>query len=286
MQTTAARCETVRRFRDRLIEVIERSELSQTAFAHAVGIDRSTLSQLLSPGNERLPRIESVVAIAQVCKVSLDWLLGLRDVAERDPGVISDVLGIERDAPSPVDDRLVGWLDQAAGYKIRHVPTTFPDVLKTSAVINFEYEEFLALSPQRRMEISQSRLDYLRRPETEMEACTPVHMLESFARGDGRWIGLDPEVRREQLDQLIRLTDELYPRFRWYLFSGKQVFSVPVTIFGPIRAAIYVGRSYFVFNARDHVRELTLHFDALIRAAVVQPTEIGGFVARLREEIG
>ena len=71
------RREILPRFQQRLRQVLDRSELSQSDFARAAGIDRSTLSQLLAPGADRLPRVESIAAIAQIGNTSLDWLLGL-----------------------------------------------------------------------------------------------------------------------------------------------------------------------------------------------------------------
>ncbi|MCB8875663.1 helix-turn-helix domain-containing protein [Acidisoma silvae] len=281
--TSADRAELVRLFRERLITVMTRSGLNQSAFASRVGVDRSTLSQLLSPANDRLPRLESVASIARLGQVSLDWLLGLRDAETAEPELLTDTLSFERDAASPLDGRLVRWLEEAAGYKIRHVPVSFPDVLKTPAVIDFEYEHFVELSPQRRLEITQSRLDYLRRPETDMEAATPAHMMESFARGSGRWQGLPADIRRAQLDHLIDLCDELYPRFRWFLYDGRELYSAPVTIFGPVRAAIYIGQSFLVMQNRDHVRSLISHFDQLLRAAKVDPRQMPDYLRRLRQ---
>jgi len=43
-------------FRDRLRLILVRSGLNQSAFAAAVGIDRSALSQLLAGASTRLPR--------------------------------------------------------------------------------------------------------------------------------------------------------------------------------------------------------------------------------------
>jgi hypothetical protein len=40
------------------------------------------------------------------------------------------VIWLERDAPSPLDARLLGWLTEGAGYRIRNIPTTFPDLLR------------------------------------------------------------------------------------------------------------------------------------------------------------
>jgi len=280
--TSADRADLVRLFRERLLAVMARSGLNQSAFASQAGIDRSTLSQILSPANDRLPRLESVAAIARLGQVSLDWLLGLREVEEAEPGLISEALRFEQDALSPVDERLVGWLEEAAGYKIRHVPVTFPDVLKTEAVIEYEYARFLALSPPRRIEITQSRLDYLRRPETDMETAMPAQVMESFARGEGRWRGIPAETRRAQIDHLIALCEELYPRFRWFLFDGLALYAAPITIYGPLRAALYIGQSFLVLHQREHIRSLIGHFDHLLRAAAIGPREMPDHLRRLR----
>ncbi len=48
---------------------------------------------------------------------------------------------------------------------------------------------------------------------------------------------------------------------------------MPYTVFGPMRAAIYVGDMYFVFTSTEHIRELTRHFDNLIRSARCQPND-------------
>jgi transcriptional regulator with XRE-family HTH domain len=269
------------RFQQRLREVLSRSELSQTDFAKAASIDRSTLSQLLAAGADRLPRVESIVAIAQIGNVSLDWLLGLSQVDRTDGGVVGEGLQIERDAPSPLDERLLRWHTEAAGYRIRHIPTTFPDLLKTEAVIEDEYGSNAALGPRRRIEITQARLHYLRQPETEIECCTPVQTLEALARGEDIWRTLPVAVRRAQIEQIIALSDELYPRFRLFLYDRKKLFSVPLTVFGPMRAAIYLGQTYFVFHSTDHIRALIRHFDQIVRGASVQPNEIMRFLQGL-----
>ena len=105
------------------------------------------------------------------------------------------------------------------------------------------------------------------------------------ARGEGIWRALAPEARRFQLQHMIDLVEELYPTFRWFLFDGLQRYAAPVTIFGPKRAALYVGTMYFVFTGTEQIRVLTRYFDDLIRAAVVQPPDIidliDGLIMRL-----
>ena len=80
------------------------------------------------------------------------------------------------------------------------------------------------------------------------------------------------------------MTDELYPAYRWFLFDGRERFSVPYTVFGRQRAAVYLGDMYFVFTSTEHIRELTAHFDNLIRAARIQPPDVAAFARRLAEE--
>jgi len=268
-------------FQQRLRQVMARSELSQTDFAKASGLDRSTLSQLLAAGANRLPRVESIAAIAQIGNVSLDWLLGLSQRERSGADLLAESLRIERDAPSPLDERLLSWLTEAAGYRIRHIPTTFPDVLKTNTVIDAEYAQFAALGPRRRIEITQSRLEYLRQPETEMECCTPLQTLEALARGEDIWRTIPLRDRRQQIEQIIGLCDELYPRFRLFLYDRQHLYSAPLTVFGPLRAAIYLGQTYFVFQSTEHIRALTRHFDQIVRGACVQPTEITGHLEGL-----
>ena len=269
------------RFQQRLREVLSRSELSQTDFARTAGIDRSTLSQLLAAGADRLPRVESIAAIAQIGNVSLDWLLGLSQSDRPEAGMVDESLQIERDAPSPLDERLLRWLTEAAGYRIRHIPTTFPDLLKTDAVIEHEYGHYMTRGPRRQIGITQSRLEYLRQPETEIECCTSLQIFEALARGEDVWRTLPLRARRAQLEQVVALCDELYPRFRLFLYDRKRLFSVPLSVFGPMRAAIYLGQTYFVFQSTDHIRALTRHFDQIVRGASVQPTEIGHFLQGL-----
>ncbi len=279
--TALDRRELLPRFQQRLRQVLARSELSQTEFAEAAGIDRSTLSQLLAPGADRLPRVESIAAIAHVGNTSLDWLLGLSQGERPDGGMVAESLQIERDAPSPLDERLLRWHQEAAGYRIRHISTTFPDLLKTDAIIEAEYGHYATVGPRRRIEITQSRLEYLRQPETEIECCTAVQTLEALWRGEDIWRTLPTSLRRAQLEQIIALCDELYPRFRLFLYDRKMLFSVPLTVFGPMRAAIYLGQTYFVFHSTEHIRALTRHFDQIVRGACVQPNEIAAHLQRM-----
>ncbi len=276
--------EVVALFRERLQETIEASGDSRAAFAERAGLDRSTLSQLLSPDNTRLPRSETVLNIARATQLSVDWLLGLSQTKQLAAEFVGDAPEIAPGGASPLDERLRRWHADATGYKIRYVPSTLPDLLKTEAVISYEFAGFGDRITDMQRDEAEARLEYSRKPETDIEAVSSFQSLDAFAKGEGIWRDLDKTARREQLKQIARLADELYPTFRWFLYDGLQRYSVPLTIFGPKRAAIYVGNMFFVFNATDQIRVLTRHFDDLIRAAVIQPTDVIGHIQGLLRE--
>jgi len=279
------RQETVALFRERLQAIIAHARLNLSAFARKVGVDRSTLSQILSGATERLPRLETLTAIAQSEQVSIDWLVGLSQEGGLRADIVPEQMEIQPGGSSPFDERIAAWQREAVGYKIRSVPTTLPDLLKTWEVIEHEYQAAAVATPAQRHEASLESLDYIRRPETDTEVCTPVQSLESLAEGTGIWRGLSLEQRKRQLSHMKALVEELYPTLRWFLYDGLNRFSVPLTIFGPKRAAIYLGQMYLVLNGREQIDVLKTHFDGLIRAAVVQPPELPAVLERLHDAI-
>ena len=82
-------------------------------------------------------------------------------------------------------------------------------------------------------------------------------------------------ARAAQLDHLIRLTDELYPGLRLYFYDAHQVYSAPVTVFGPHLAVIYLGRTYLSFRDPARVAAISAHFDWLVREAPLGAREAG-----------
>ena len=279
------RDETVEIFRERLEEVIRNSGLRRSAFARRIGIDRSTLTQLLSAANDRLPRAETIAAIAADQQVSVDWLLGLTQEGPLSADLMLQPFEIQVGGDMHQDERLQRWHAEAAGYKIRYVPASLPDLLKSEPVIRYEYREQGAGVPQARSEEAGARLAYLRRPETDMEVCSTIQSVEDFARGHSQWSDLPKAERRRAMSVMIERLEELYPTLRWFLFDRRTRYSVPLTIFGPKRAAIYIGNMYFVLNSTEHIRVLTRHFDDLIRAAALQPRDAINFLRSLMKEI-
>ncbi len=269
---------------ERLADAIQRTGMTKSEFAERAAVDRTTLSQLLSPTNHRLPRVDTLLALAATHGLSLDWLVGLSNVGPLEAALLPQT-SFEAPGPTPTDERLLGWLDEAADYKIRYVPSTLPDLLKSDAVIRFERSRSEGPNAAQTIDTTAARLSWARHPDTEMECCSSVQALSSFAHGEGMWSRLGGEARREQLDRMIQLVDELYPTFRWFLFDGSRRYAAPVTVFGPKRAALYLGQLYLVLTSAEHVRTLSRHFDTLIRDADVQPTSMRTHIDRLRRRL-
>lgn len=272
-------------FRERLDEVVANSGKNRSQFAADTQIDRSTLTQLLSPSNRRLPRLETITQVAEVHQVSLDWLMGLSNAGPMQAEVMPEVTTVAHTTLAENEERLLNWFRDATGYKVRYVPTTLPDLLKTSDVIDWEQRKQATSTPQQKIEVAAARLEWTRDLSTNMEICSSTQSLTGFARGEGTWAGFPPTDRLAQLDRMVELTDELYPSLRWFLFDGLERYAAPVTVFGPIRAALYLGQMYLVLSSAEHVRELTRHFDDHIRAATVQPPDIPGYIKGLRDEL-
>ncbi|MFX0541932.1 helix-turn-helix domain-containing protein [Roseovarius sp. S4756] len=272
-------------FRSRLGEAMAMRRLSQSALARAIGVDRSTVSQLLAGAGARLPNAQVVGECARVLGISADWLLGLTDRPETAADILATSLSLTEAPRALVDAQIFEWHKEAAGYKIRHVPAALPDMLKTRAMLEWEYEPHLGRSTDQVIGASEDRLNWMRGTQSDYEVTLPLHEMQSFARGEGYYRGLPLPVRRAQIARLIDVTEALYPRLRLSLFDARRVYSAPVTVFGPLLAVIYIGRNYLAFRDTERVQALTGHFDHLLREATVSDREMPDFLRDLAGEI-
>lgn len=262
-------------FRTRVSSLIDRMG-GPGAFARAVGVDRSALSQFLDADADRLPRAETLRRIGEAGGVSLDWLLGLSNVENARPEIASRV-EIEDASAANGSSPLADWHLEAAGYKIRYVPMRLPDLLRHEAVADYEFDPSEA---DHKFDQTERQLAYSRLPDSDLEICMPINTIIDLARGDGVWAALPRSLRQVQLEHMARLVDELYPALRLFLYDGRRTYSAPYTVFGPIRAAVYLGGVYLVLTDLDQIRALARHFDHLIRSAVCTPDRAGD---RLRD---
>ena len=126
-------------FRNRLTESLQLSGLSKSALSRAVGVDRSTISQLLKGDGTRLPNAQVVAECAATLGVSADWLLGLTDHPEQATDLLASSMTMPHASRALEDSQIFNWHLEATGYKIRHVPATLPDMLKTRDMLIWEY---------------------------------------------------------------------------------------------------------------------------------------------------
>ena len=283
MQNLSDKRRVAATFRDRLSAALMTSGMSRAALARAVGVDRSSVTQMLAEGDTRMPGGHVVAACAQALDVSADWLLGLSNRPEQAGALLDSSLSIsETGRATGLDDQMFAWHREAEGYKIRHVPATLPDMLKTNAMLRWEYAPVTHRRPDAAIDAAAERLDWMRLSESDYEIAIAMHELESFARAEGYYTGLSAEIRRAQLDWLLEIYTQFYPSLRIFLFYARQLWSAPVTVFGPKMAVIYLGQHFLAFRDRDRVRTLSQHFDWLVREAAISARTVPDHLRALR----
>lgn len=261
-------------FRTRLAEALRLRDMSQSALARAISVDRSTISQLIKGDGARLPNAQVVGECAHALGISADWLLGLTDRPETAADILANTLSLTEAPRALVDEQIFAWHQEAAGYKIRHVPAALPDMLKTRALLTWEYTPHLGRSTEQAIGASEDRLTWMRNSPSDYEIALPLFELHSFIAGVGYYAGLPRNIRAEQVEHLCDLTTALYPRLRLSLFDARRLYSAPITVFGPLLAVLYLGRNYLAFRDTERVEALTLHFDTLVREASITARDL------------
>jgi transcriptional regulator with XRE-family HTH domain len=272
-------------FRDRLRTAMLEHKLNRTQLAERTGVDRSTVSQLLSEHQVRLPSGHVVAELAAALSVSADWLLGLTNSTLGPGEILRESLEVAEALPDRADVHIARWLQESMGAKVRNVPTTLPDVMKTEATLQLEYANYEGKTPLLALQSKHAMLDLNRVVGTDYEFAMPVQTLTDFAQGSGIWAALPGAQRKDQLLHMAELCRELYPSTRLHLYDLTHRFSAPVTVFGQQRAVIYIGSSYFVFNTREHIETLTRHFDDLVRDASVLSHAVSDWLEKLAHHV-
>ena len=204
---------------------------------------------------------------------------------ERAADLLAATMSITEAPRALVDEQILAWYREAAGYKIRHVPATMPDMFKIPAMLEWEYADALHRTTEQAIGASEDGIRLIRNSSGDHEVAIARHEVESFARGEGYYRGLPPEVRAEQLEYLRTLSDQLYPGVRIYLFDARRVFSSPLTVFGPLIATLYLGRHYLAFRDRARIQAFTEHFDWLIREAEISARGLPAYLDTLSDQV-
>ncbi|OUS13647.1 XRE family transcriptional regulator [Rhodospirillales bacterium 47_12_T64] len=261
-------------FRERLMSAMEKQKFSRSKLARETRVDRSTIGQLLRDDVSRLPNAQLAADVATVLGVSTDWLLGLTNRPERPGDIVAAAMALSPAERSSADAQLLGWHREAAGYKVRHVPATLPDILKSERMLDWEYSSLRDEASAQAINAMNEQRTWLRSGVSDYEIALPLHELKACAEGTGYYEGLTQEIRYEQLQLIADLCGEMFPRLRLFLFNAHQVFSAPVTVFGPNLAVVYIGQFYLAFRESQRVHSLANHFDWLVREASVDARNI------------
>jgi transcriptional regulator with XRE-family HTH domain len=252
-------------FRERLRSLVGEGRGSIAAFLDETGLDRSALSQFLDPEIDRLPRAETLRRIAEARGVTVDWLLSLSNAPEGRQEVAPSVQIESVKDPaggSPIDQ----WRREASGMKLRYVPSSLPDMLGLA--------EAPAPAEDARAGAPENVLGGFRLGDMDIEIAMPVQTLQDLSAGTGLWRGMARDVRRRQLAHMSATCAEAYPTLRLHLYDGRETFAAPFTVFGRIRAAVYLGEAYLVVTSAEQVAALSKLFDNLVRRAVVGPDQV------------
>jgi transcriptional regulator with XRE-family HTH domain len=271
-------------FRARLAEAMAARKFSQAELARQTGVDRSTISALLQPGT-RLPNAQLAADCARALGISADWLLGLSGRPEPIADLLAASLSLTEAPRALIDERIFGWHQEAVGYKIRHVPATLPDMLKTRAMVEWEYEPQLGRTAEQAIGAFEDRLKWMQGAGSDYEIALPIHEVRAFATGSGYYEGIPADLRLAQLRHLIVLCDQLYPSLRLCLFDARKLFSAPITIFGPLLAVIYLGRHYLAFRDSARIETISQHFDLLVREAEIGARDMVGHLQGLCDRV-
>ncbi len=267
-------------FRERLRALLARSEGGLARFARETGVDRSALGQFLDPACTRLPRAETLRALAERKGVTVDWLLGLSNAPEGGQALASSVeieTAVYADGGTPLER----WRREAAGAKLRYVPSTLPDMLRLPEIMAHELEGPRASA---RLTHGEAMLGDALLGETDVEIAMPQETLDGLAEGAGIWRDAPAALRRRQLERMAELVEAHYPALRLHLYDGRRTFSPPFTVFGGVRAALYLGRAYLVLTNAEQVRALSRHFDQLVREALIGAERTHERLAALAQE--
>ena len=271
-------------FRTRLRDAMATKQATQSGLARAIGVDRSTVSQLLGDGGARLPNAQVVAQCAAELGVSADWLLGLTDKPELAADLVAAAMEVTKAPRALVDEQIFAWHQEAAGYKIRHVPAGLPDMFKLPEVLQWEYSPSLGRSTDQAIGASEDRLRWMREARSDYEIALPMSDMSSFAAGSGYYEGVPADLRAAQLDHIAALHDDLYPTLRLHLFDARKLYSAPITVFGPLLAVIYLGQNYLAFRDTERVQMFTRHFDRLVREALITPRDLSKHIQYLKAE--
>lgn len=260
--------------------------MSKSELARATSVDRSTIGQLLKSDLPRMPNAQLAGDIASTLGISSDWLLGLSNQPERPGDILASALSLSSAERTSADAQILDWHREAAGSKVRHVPATLPELLKTDHLLAWEYSSMPSDVVEQVRASAKAQFEWVESGGADYEIAVPAHELTAFAEGSGYYATLELEHRAEQLSLLVQQADAMFPRLRLFVFDAHKLYSAPVTIFGTRLAVLYVGQCYLTLREQQRVSALTDHFDWLVRDSTIDARDAPKYIRSLMGDQG
>ena len=88
--------------------------------------------------------------------------------------LLADALSLTTPPRALVDEQVFAWHKEAAGYKIRHVPATLPDMFKTREMLEWENAPHLGRTSIQAVNTSEDRLAWMRRSTSDFKIASPI----------------------------------------------------------------------------------------------------------------
>ena len=101
------------------------------------------------------------------------------------------------------DEQIFKWHKEAAGYKIRHVPATLPDMLKCKEMLEWEYGTHSNRSAQQAIGATKDQLTWLYDTPSDYEIALPEHELTNFLHQQGYYADMPKGVKDRQVAHLL-----------------------------------------------------------------------------------
>lgn len=269
-------------FQKRLRAALEGCGQSVNAFCRNHDLDRPTITQLLIAKDSRLPRGDTLAALADALNVSSDWLLGLSDDRRKGVELIFEALAVKQVQDTPVEAQWYAWMEEAQGTHIRYVLNEgVPEMLKTPDTQIFEFAPLIGLAAAKKIAESAERKKFVTFGHENYTACCSLQQLKLFALGQGLWEGMPAKHRRAQLEFMAERLAALYPNAQYYFFDELKILSHPFAVFGKKRAVIQCSGDYLVYNRETHIHYFINLFNRYIQHAAVHPHQAADYTRGL-----
>ncbi len=281
--------EQFRLFQQRLNQAFKEQDIVPARFSKQTGIARSTLSDLLKGEDIRLPRLDTIVALAEHLDVTSDWLLGLSNEKNKVSEIIESALQVaETEQASKDKDPLHQWLStEMTDTKLRQACLFFPDHMATIDVLLYKYKdryEHHGLTSEKVDAFSHSYRDKIEHISVEM--CAPLVNIETFAYGHDIWSELALEARQRQLLALADRLEETYPKHQMYLYDGLRNKPPMFILYGHQKASLWIGSYHLIFHIPKQVEAFHKQFDQHIRNTLIYPHEAPNYLRELTKKVG